>query len=174
MKKFSQIVSRLIDSYRQEQYKPVLEMATISKKLKVGNTTYKVAVHGPASKDRPYPHIHIYKKDDVYPYKEFNFEISLVDLLCYDELNLVTMIDKEKHLNITNRNKCSWKGYRGLHDEFEDWLERPSEFPGDFNNNLEAIVWNYDNESNEDDALLNYIKDHGKKVNNKHKIYFKK
>lgn len=115
MKKFSQIVSRLIDSYRQEQYEPVLEMATISKKLKVGNTTYKVAVHGPASKD---------------PYKEFNFEISLVDLLCYDELNLVTMIDKEKHLNITNRNKCSWKGYRGLHDEFEDWLERPSEFPG--------------------------------------------
>lgn len=172
MKKLSDIIKCF--SCGHERSVPVLEMATISKQLRAGNTTYKVAVHGPSSKDRDYPHIHIYKSNDTYPYREFNFEISLIDLLCYDELNLVAMVDKDNKIHIKHRNKCHWAGYRDLRDEFEDWLGRPSDFPGNFNNNLEAIVWAYDNESNDKDALVNYIKDHGKKVNEKYKRCFDK
>ena len=53
---------------------PVLEMSTIVKAIKWGNRFYRVAIHGPATNDRPYPHIHIYDSKDTFPYKNFNFE----------------------------------------------------------------------------------------------------
>lgn len=151
----------------------IVEMATIDKKVKVGKDTYRIALHGPVVGDRPYPHFHIYLANDMFPYKKFNIEVSLVDLLCYDELNIVAMQDKEKGTNIKNRDKCSWLGYRKLHNKIEDWLEEPcTGIPGRFANNLEALIWSYDNESNQGLSLLDYIKDQGKKVLPKYKKYF--
>lgn len=175
MKSLSDYISEIttfFENCKQEPCTPILEMATISKNAKLGKDHYRIAVHGPASKDRPYPHIHIYKTTDEFPFPNFNFEISLVDLLCYDELNLVTMVDKDNGISIKNKTKCSWTGYRKLRDDFEDWLEAKSDRKGDFKNNLDAIIWNYDNEAYEDNALLNYIEDRGKKVLPKYKEYF--
>lgn len=140
---------------------PIIEMATIDKTVKVYKDTYRIALHGPAVGDRPYPHFHIYLANDIFPYNRFNIEISLIDLLCYDELN------------IKNRNRCSWSGYKKLHDRIEDWLEEPcTGLPGNFQNNLEALIWSYDNESNDGNSLLEYINDHGKKVLPKYEKYF--
>lgn len=136
-------------------------MATIDKTVKVYKDTYRIALHGPVVGDRPYPHFHIYLANDIFPYNRFNIEISLIDLLCYDELN------------IKNRNRCSWSGYKKLHDRIEDWLEEPcTGLPGNFQNNLEALIWSYDNESNDGNSLLEYINDHGKKVLPKYEKYF--
>lgn len=38
----------------------VQEMFFVCKKLKWGKWQYRVAIHGADTKDRPYPHIHIY------------------------------------------------------------------------------------------------------------------
>lgn len=153
---------------------PIVEMATIDKTVKVSKNTYRIALHGPAVGDRPYPHFHVYLANDVFHYKIFNIEISLIDLFCYDELNIVTIQDKERKINIKNRNKCSWYGYRKLHDKIEDWLEEPyTGLPGNFQNNLEALILSYDNESNESMSLLEYINDHVKKVLPKYEKYFK-
>lgn len=144
-----------------EQSIPIIEMATIDKTVKVYKDTYRIALHGPAVGDRPYPYFHIYLANDIFPYNRFNIEISLIDLLCYDELN------------IKNRNRCSWSGYKKLHDRIEDWLEEPcTGLPGNFQNNLEALIWSYDNESNDGNSLLEYINDHGKKVLPKYEKYF--
>ena len=70
-----------IEDY-QEQY--ITEMATIAKSVKLGKDSYRIAIHGASSKDREYPHIHIYLANDN-SLKKFNFEISLVDILCNDE-----------------------------------------------------------------------------------------
>lgn len=140
---------------------PIIEMATIDKTVKVYKDTYRIALHGPAVGDRPYPHFHIYLANDIFPYNRFNIEISLIDLLCYDELS------------IKNRNRCSWSGYKKLHDRIEDWLEEPcTGLHGNFQNNLEALIWSYDNESNDGNSLLEYLNDHGKKVLPKYEKYF--
>lgn len=160
--------------------KPILEMSTICKYIKWGNYNYRIAIHGPSSKDRDYPHIHIYFSDDVYPYKKFNFEISLIDILCYDEINLICQQDKYNKINIKNRNKCSWSGYRKIRNGFEEWLFDKPTIPGDFIDNLDAIIYEYNNESpynienKDENYLLEYIKDHGKKVLPQYLKYFNK
>lgn len=81
------------------------EMAFATNEVKLGKNLYRIALHGVAAGDRPYPHIHIYLKNDHYPWKKFNFEISLVDLICNDELNLVCQQDKSKGIDRRNRKK---------------------------------------------------------------------
>ena len=68
----------------------IFEMATISRDVKLGKNRYKIAVHGTLSGDRKNPHIHIYLSTDNRLYNKFNFEISIVDILCYDEINLIS------------------------------------------------------------------------------------
>lgn len=43
------------------------EMAFATNEVKFGKNLYRVALHGVAAGDRPYPHIHIYLKNDHYP-----------------------------------------------------------------------------------------------------------
>lgn len=86
------------------------EMATFGVE-KWGRKTYKIAVHGASSKDRPIPHIHIYLNNDINPYTKFNFEISLIDILCKDEINLIFQTDKKKNIDNRNRKQCTWTGY---------------------------------------------------------------
>lgn len=152
----------------------IFEMATISKSERWGKDNYKIAIHGTAKGDRESPHIHIYLSKDDLPYNQFNFEISLTDILCYDEINLIYQRDKKANRLITNRNKCSWEGYRRIKDGFEDWLFEKSKFPGNFKDNLDTIIWCYNNESSNqsENPLKDYLDERGLKVLDKYKHYF--
>ena len=75
----------------------IFEMATISKTERWGNNIYRIAVHGTASGDRETPHIHIYLANDTKPYNKFNFEISIIDILCKDEINLIYQRSQKEH-----------------------------------------------------------------------------
>ena len=149
---------------------PIVEMATIGYNLKFGKDRFKVAIHGPSSGDRENPHIHIYLDNDKMPYNRFNFEISLVDILCYDEINLIYQRDVRNGIKRTNRNKCSWNGYFKLKEDFENWLFSKSCKRGDFLNNLDAIIYFY-NEEHHNKTLWDYIEERGLKVLDKYLQY---
>lgn len=151
----------------------IIEMATVARRIKIGKDTYKIAVHGPISGDRPNPHIHIYLYNDARPYNKFNFEISLCDILCKDEINIIKMRDESKHINKTGRDKCSWEGYKKLRDGIEDWLMDKSTMPGEFKNNLDACVYWYNQEGDHDsiNPIRDYIKERGWKIHPKYKEY---
>lgn len=83
----------------QEPSYPIWEMGTVSRIVKWGKSRYKMFIHGPSSKDKEYPHIHIYAATDYYPYNLFNFEVSLIDIVCKDEINFVCQQDKDAHIN---------------------------------------------------------------------------
>ena len=152
---------------------PIVEMATVGYDLKFGKDRFRVAIHGPSSGDRENPHIHIYLENDKMPFNKFNFEISLVDILCYDEINLIYQRDISKNKKITNRNKCSWEGYRKIKEGFEEWLYKPSKTPGEFVDNLDALIYWYNEESNViGNALLQYMKERGLIILNKFNKYF--
>lgn len=104
------------------------------------------------------------------PFNKFNFEISLVDIMCYDEINLIYQRDVKNGIKRTNRNKCSWNGYFKLKEDFEDWLFSKSSKRGDFKDNLDAIIYFY-NEENHNKTLWDYIEEHGLKVLDKYKHY---
>ena len=153
----------------------VYEMATISRNEKFGKDNYRVSIHGPASADRENPHIHIYLANDIIPYNKFNFEISLTDILCKDEINLIYQRDIRNHVMRSNRSKCSWDGYKNLLYDFEDWLFNENvKKAGDFIDNLHALIFFYNDESpyTEQNSLLKYIKDHGLKILNEYEKYF--
>ena len=169
MKSFKEYIKEKQKQKHYEEY--VLEMAVISRRV-LNKNKYQVVIHGTNSGDRPNPHVHIYLDDDTRPFSKFNFEISLCDILCHDEINLVRMKDKKKGLDIRNRDKCSWNNYRKLHDEFEDWLFNKPSKPGTFKDNLDAIIWYYNNESvGTNNYIKEYIKEHGLKVLPKYKEY---
>lgn len=152
----------------------IFEMATISKSERWGNNIYRIAVHGTASGDRETPHIHIYLANDTKPYNNFNFEISIIDILCKDEINLIYQRDRSKNKLIKNRAKCSWEGYKTIKDNFEDWLFSDCKYPGDFIDNLDAIIWMYNNESDsiDENPIKSYIESRGLKILDKFKKYF--
>lgn len=160
---------KLADLLKEEMSHPILEMATISRKEKWGSHEYKIALHGTSTNDRAQPHVHIYYSTDNTDSASFNFEVSLIDILCHDEINLVRQKDGKK--DIKNRDKCTWEGYRKIRDGFEDWLFKPCKLRGNFKDNLDAICWSYNNESNIDNALKLYIEEHGLKVLEKYKSY---
>ena len=157
-----------------EQY--ITEMATIGRDVKFDKNLYDVAIHGASTADRPYPHIHIYLANDRNRQK-FNFEISLIDILAYDEINLIAQIDKAAGINRKNRRICSWTGYRRLKDNFEDWLsQKPKELPGEWKDNLHAICWACDHESyryegKDGSYIKNYMNDRGLSIIDKYKDY---
>lgn len=152
----------------------VQEMSFACKKLKWGKWQYRVAIHGADTKDRPYPHIHIYDANDSKPGLTFNFEVSLIDILCKDEINLVAQKDyrKRKRLYISNKSKCSWEGYSDILDNFEDWLMDKSNRPGEFKDNLDFLIWSYNDETlSETKALQKYIEEQGLKILHKYQWY---
>lgn len=170
MKSLRQYISDCIAKVYNPDREYVLEMAQAGRNVKLGKTIHDLAIHGTYAGDRPYPHLHIYKiKGD----KSFDFEISLVDLLCDDEINLVSMKDKSSNINRRNRNICSWEGYRTMLNDLEDWFEEVPKRPGgsEFTNNIDYCVWLYNDESGGDEQtnpFLEYIKGQGKKI---HELY---
>jgi hypothetical protein len=71
----------------------------------------------------------------------------------------------------SNRNKCSWEGYRKIKNGFEDWLFSKSSTPGDFKDNLDAIIYWW-NEESDTITLKEYINSKGLKILDKYLIYF--
>ena len=183
MKSLKEHISHVKDlhsfnEYIDEQFNPewdyVVEMATIGNPV-LDKKERLIMIHGTNSGDRQRPHVHICLNDDVRPFKKFNFEIALDEILCYDELNLIRMTDKKNNINKKKRSLCSWNGYHKLKDEFEDWLYQKSNKRGDFIDNLDALICFYNLESigmKNSNPLLDYIKDHGMKILEKHKKYF--
>lgn len=168
-----------LKEYLEEEFNPewdyVIEMASIGYPV-LNKTNHLIALHGTNAGDRQRPHIHIYLEGDKRPFSKFNFEIALDEILCYDEINLIAMRDKSKHLNIKNRSKCSWNGYMRLKDDFEDWLfSKDIEIQGNFKDNLAAIIYSYNQESGgtrKSNPLLEYIKNKGMKIQDKFRKYF--
>lgn len=149
------------------------EMATIDKHAILDKEGKSIQIQGTNSGDRQNPHFHIYS---IGSKTKFNFEISLVDIVCYDEINLVAMIDTKKHINIKNRSKCSWNGYTKMKNDFEYWLESSNvKIPGDYKNNLDALIYWYNNESYVPDVsnpFLKYLSDRGLKVHDSYRYLF--
>lgn len=96
----------------------VIEMASIGRPI-LNKTSYYIALHGTDAGDRQRPHIYVYLDGDKRPFSKFNFEIALDEILCYDEINLITMRDKSKNVDLKNRNKC--KGMK-IQDKFRSYF----------------------------------------------------
>ena len=183
MKSFKKYISQVKDlhsfnEYIEEQFNPewdyVVEMATIGHPV-LDKKERLIMVHGTNAGDRQRPHVHICLNDDVRPFNKFNFEIALDEILCYDELNLIRMSDKNNGIDKKSSLLCSWNGYNKLKNEFEDWLYQKSNKRGEFIDNLDALIYFYNEEStntHQQNPLLKYIQDHGMKVLNKYKKYF--
>ena len=170
-----------LKEFLEEEFNPkwdyVIEMASIGRPI-LNKIYYHIALHGTDVGDRKRPHIHIYLDGDKRPFSKFNFEIALDEILCYDEINLIRMKDRSKNIDYKNRTKCNWNGYSKLYDDFEDWLynETP-EIRGDFIDNLDAIIYFYNQESggmNNRNPMLEYIKSKGMKILKKNEKYFSK
>ena len=167
-----------LKEYLEEDFNPewdyVIDMASIGRPILNEMYCY-IALHGTYAGDRERPHVHIYLAGDKRPFSKFNFEIALDEILCYGEINLLRMRDKSKHIDFKNRSKCSWDGYFKLRDDFEDWLFSTPELRGDFIDNLDAIIYFYNQEcdnTNNSNPLLEYIKNKGMKIQDKFRHYF--
>jgi len=135
-----------------------LEMATFGKP-RWGEIDYKVAIHSPIIKEREIPHIHIYQLNDPY-HNMFDFEISLIDILCKDEINLIYQLDRSKNIMRTHRDECSWKGYSNIYKGLVEFLSTNQNIK-QYNyceNGLKASIEAYNAESNSrDNALKEYL-----------------
>ena len=136
----------------------LLEMATFGVE-KWGNDTYKIAVHAASTNDSPIPHLHIYLNTDRNPYSQFNFEISLIDILCKDEINLIFQYDRARNVNNRNRTECSWTGYREIKEGITKFLFSPCgtiRF-GNFSDNLERGIFEWNRETDYVKTINNNI-----------------
>ena len=179
MKSLVEFIKEILnpDYQLDKEHQLMMEMANIQRDVKFGKELYTIAIHGPNSKDREYPHIHIHLTKDN-SQKIFCFEISLMDIVCDDEINIIRQLDKtkKKKIDIKNRNNCSWEGYSDILDGFEEWLEKPyKRFDGQYKNNLDALIGTYNFEGSLDETVnsfLEYIKKQNKKVLPKYKYLF--
>ena len=154
------------------------EMATCGVE-KWGNETYKIAVHGASSADRPTPHIHIYLNKDRNPHR-FNFEISFIDLICKDIIVPIYQYDRKNNVKNTNRRECSWKGYRDIENGIRLFLSQPSPNNrfGQFSTNMERLIYEWNRETDfvgtehGRNPLKEYLEEYGLTPHPKYKKYF--
>lgn len=182
-------IRRLIDAVQiqmQENTKidRIFDMTHIgSQRFK--DCEYEMVIRGPSNRDRKTPHIHIYKKDDASSnYKNFNIEVSLVRILCFDDFSPIYMHDESKNLTITNKKDCSWTGYPEIYEGFINFLfSEPSDpMYSDCSDNLEAMIkaWNREysipltNAPKGVNFLLDYLTDRNLTVLDKYQKYFDK
>ena len=118
----------------------VVNIATIGVE-KWGDKTYRIAVHGDSI-----PHIHVYLNNESIPYYDFDFEISLIDILCKDEINLIFQVDKLRNIYNRTPSDCSWKGYEDIKDGIRNFLFRTSNNKN-FADNLELAIYEWSKET---------------------------
>lgn len=146
--RISEIITEEINKVIEERKEPLLEMATFGVE-RWGNTLYKIAVHGASTADRDTPHFHIYLNNDINPYTQFNFEISLEDILCKNEINLIFQHDRARNVNNRNRTECSWTGYREIKEGLVDFIfnKCPTNRFGEFEDNLARGIYDWNRET---------------------------
>lgn len=108
---------------------------------KWGDKIYRIAVHGDSM-----PHIHIYLNNENLPCHEFDFEISLIDILCKDEINLRYQIDKLRNIYSRIPAECSWTGYEEIKDGIRNFLFS-SGSNTHFSDNLALAVYEWSKET---------------------------
>lgn len=180
----SRIIHKISDADEHHNFSGhmVAEMATFGQG-KWGKNAYKVAIHGASTKDRETPHIHIYYANEQNPVKPaFNFEISLLDILTKDEINVIFQIDRSANIRNTLRSRCTWEGYRDLYKGFKTFLfTKPasSRKGGNFIDNLDRAIheWNRETDLNGyenlgENPLKKYIDKKGLTILPKYMIYF--
>lgn len=166
-------IGQLKKLVREANDELLLEMATIGWPT-IDNVEYKLSIHGINTRDRPVPHIHLDRADDL-ERVAFKFEISLIDMLATGEPVLVLQKDLANHINRTNRAKCSWEGYTALHDGVLAYLESGPEpdAPKGSRSNLESFIIAWNKESGSDpNRLAKYLKEKNIEVLDKYRIYF--
>ena len=122
---------------------------------------YRIAIRSMAADERSIPHFHVYSAELPLG-ADFEFEISLLDLLEKDELNLIYQKDLR---NVKNQilesdpSKCSWNGYETMRDELRDFLAQKSEddicYPG--MTHLEMMIRRWDCENNDSDRVCDLV-----------------
>ena len=65
--------------------------------------------------------LYIIKGELQYFLSDFNCDVHIgLNNMCYDEINIIAQVDKDRKIKRMNRNKCSWEGYRKLYEGFEN------------------------------------------------------
>lgn len=123
----------------------MLELSTIGIE-KWGKHIYRIAVLG--GTENPNPHIHIFRGDEDQPFTMFDFEISIVDILCKDEINLISQVDRVNNVMINNPTDCNWDGYAEIYHGFRRFLSRSSNSRyGHFMDNLDRAIYDWNRET---------------------------
>lgn len=149
----TEILSETVNTSEHSQL--ISEMATFGS-AKWGKNTYKVAIHGLSSGDRSVPHIHVYLQNERNTRAPmFNFEVSLLDILQKDEINLIYQKDARHNLQITNRRECSWTGYADIYNGLKLFLSEDSDTPvfGLPTSNLGRAIYEWNKETNYDETI---------------------
>ena len=147
---------------------------------KWGDRTYLIAVSGASSKDRPVPHVHVFLNGDDSAYCQFLFEISIEDIVCKDEINLIYQVDMNHHVKNTDRQDCSWAGYEDIYEGFRKYLFTPimSTEHALFADNLQRIIYEWNRETDfckteqGGNPLKEYLDRKGSKVLPKYMSFF--
>lgn len=135
-----------------------LSSATIGKP-RWGEVDYRIAVHGSVSQVEDSPCVHIYLLSDI-SHDKFDFVVSMVDILCKDEVNLIRQTDEAKNVIRANENECSWEGYESIYEGLMTFLSDKSTIRpyASCENGLHASIAAYNAESNSrGNALKEYL-----------------
>ena len=175
------VVKESISSVLRETFERthLFEMATIGTQ-RWENQMYSIQIHGASTADRNVSHIHIYLKND-HSKKMFNFEISLIDLVSKDEINLIYQLDRTRNVKHTNKNHCSWNGYSGIYNGLREYLFGEVQLPQYKNlcsDNLDAAIyaWNIETDMsktlNGGNPMKEWLDEHGIRILPEYRIYF--
>jgi len=163
-------------------YEYLCEMATVGTPT-IDNEQFKIVIRGSANNDRETPHVHIYLRSDVPAGRTFNFEVSLIDILTKNQINLVKQLDfrsRNNRIDKRNRTECSWDNYTSLLQGFDDFLKSApvGKYKRSYPNartNLELMthIWNAEsNDDTVDNPLGKYIQERKLEVLPEYRKYF--
>lgn len=162
-----------------DEYNHLLNIYTFGS-FKCNEVEYRLATQGDIDKIHM-PCFHIYKEDeDDYAHPEFDFAVSLVDILSKDEFNLIWQQDNESGIKRTDKTECSWTGYENLLNMIKDYLSSTpkSNKRWGFNDNLDRAIYAWNNETCVDfeekgiNPLKEYCKSHNIIIQEKYQPYF--
>lgn len=145
--------------------------------IKCSGKRFELATQGDIDKIRE-PNFHIYKEDDDYAHPDFDFAVSLIDIISKDEINLIWQQDKEKEIKRTDKKDCSWTGYEDLLTVVTDYLSwTPKSNRWIFNDNIDRVIYAWNKESCDDfkekgmNPLKEYCEFHKISILEKYKPY---
>ena len=112
--------------------------------------------------------IYSFVNNNFYIYKVTNISLFTREItVCIESINNVKNGEDYSIIHIPFEDR-----YNDIKNDFEDWLESKCNKAGNFRNNLDFLIYTYNDENNEKDSLQNYIKNHGKTILPKYLKYF--